>query len=118
MRLHIHIHHHYEGGGHDEMVEKLNFIMANIAELTQKVDDLQVALDAEQQQIMDAVNELSATIADLQALVADGGSEAERQALADKLDSIKSDLEATIIPPTEEEEEETETPETPEEPQA
>lgn len=70
--------------------------MANIQELTDKVDALQVALDAEQEQIAAAIAALQATIDELKALVADGGTPEQRQALADKLDAIKSDLEATI----------------------
>ncbi len=75
---------------------KLDNIMANITELTQKVDELQVALDAEQEQIRVAIEDLNQAIEDLQAMVADGGTAEERQALADKLDAIKGDLEQTI----------------------
>lgn len=70
--------------------------MATITELSQKVDDLQVALDAEQEQILAAIAGLNETIAALQALVVEGGTAEERQALADKLDAIKADLESTI----------------------
>lgn len=70
--------------------------MANIAELTAKVDALQTALDTEQQEIADAIAALQQSITDLQAMVADGGTVEERQALADKLDAIKADLEGTI----------------------
>lgn len=85
-------------------------IMATISELTQKVDalqtqvtDFQDAVNTEQQQVTDAINALNQTIADLQAIVASGGTEAERQALADKLTDIstglqtaKDDLASTI----------------------
>jgi len=77
---------------------KLDIIMANITELTQKVDDLQIALDAEQVQIAEAIAALQQAIIDLEAMVAEGGTAEERQALADKLDSIKTDLEATVAP--------------------
>lgn len=70
--------------------------MANIAELTAKVDALQASLDQEQQEIADAIAALQQSITDLQAMVADGGTVEERQALADKLDAIKADLEGTI----------------------
>jgi septal ring factor EnvC (AmiA/AmiB activator) len=76
--------------------KKLNTIMANINDLTAKVDALQASLDAEQQQIADAIAALNQSIIDLQAMVADGGTVEERQALADKLDAIKADLEGTI----------------------
>jgi len=39
---------------------------------------------------------LNQLVTELNALVADGGTEAERQALADKLDVITADLAATI----------------------
>lgn len=77
--------------------------MANIADLAAKVDALQTALDTEQQEIADAIAALQQSITDLQAMVADGGTVEERQALADKLDAIKADLEGTIssTPPVE-----------------
>jgi len=76
--------------------QKLDQIMADIQQLTAQVDELQVALDAEQEQIRQAIEGLNQTITDLQALVTAGGTEAERQALADKLTAIKADLEGTI----------------------
>lgn len=76
--------------------KNIKIIMANIAELTEKVDALQVALDNEQVQILGAIADLEQSIADLQVIVADGGTAEQRQALADKLDAIKSDLVATI----------------------
>lgn len=72
--------------------------MASIAELTQKVDALQAALDAEQQEIQDAIAALNTTVQELRDQIAnnEGGTVEERQALADKLDAIKSDLEGTV----------------------
>ena len=78
------------------LTEKFQQIMAKISELQAQVDELQVALDTEQQQIADALAELNATIEELRAIVADGGTEAERQALADKLTAITADLQGTI----------------------
>jgi hypothetical protein len=74
--------------------------MANIQELTAQVDELQTALDAEQEQILQSIGDLQQSIADLQALVADGGTAEQRQALADKLTAIKTDLEGTVTPET------------------
>lgn len=73
-----------------------NKIMATLQELETKVDELQVALDAEQQSIAEAIAALTQTITDLQALVADGGTVEQRQAIADKLDALKADLEGTV----------------------
>lgn len=80
--------------------------MPTIAELSAKVDELQTALDAEQQQVADLLAEknttietLNSTITDLQAQVANGGTEADRQAVLDKLTSLKADLESTVTPP-------------------
>lgn len=73
-----------------------SIIMASIAQLTKKVDDLQASLDAEQAQIAAAIAQLQTTIDDLRANATEGGTAEERQALADKLDAIKSDLEGTV----------------------
>lgn len=75
--------------------------MASIAQLTEKVDALQTALDAEQQEIQDAIAALNTTVQELRDQIAnnEGGTVEERQALADKLDAIKSDLEGTINKP-------------------
>lgn len=70
--------------------------MASISELSSKVDALQAALDSEQQEIADAIAQLNQTISDLQAIVSDGGTAEERQAIADKLDAITTDLQGTI----------------------
>jgi predicted RNase H-like nuclease (RuvC/YqgF family) len=83
-----------------KIIQKQNqSIMATITELTQKVDALQTqvtdltdAVNTEQQQITDAINALNATIAELQANIANGGTQEERQALADKLTQISTDL--------------------------
>lgn len=70
--------------------------MASIQELNDKVDTLQAALDAEQEQIAAAIATLQTTVTDLQALIADGGTTEERQAVADKLDTAIADLKATV----------------------
>jgi seryl-tRNA synthetase len=74
--------------------------MPTLQELSDKVDELQVSLDAEQVAIQAAIDALTAVAADLQtqldAAVAAGGTDADRQALLDKINSIKTDLEATI----------------------
>lgn len=88
-------------GENDSITEKLDQIMANIQELTAKVNELQTALDAEQVQIMEAINQLNEEITRLREDVAQGGTVEERQALADRLDAIKADLEGTVTPPTE-----------------
>lgn len=67
--------------------------MASISDLSAKVDQLQAALDNEQEQIKAAIDALTATVAELQV---SGGTEIERQALSDKLDSVIADLQATI----------------------
>lgn len=98
MGLHIHIHHHTDDKGEKSIIKFLKEIMANIQELQAKVDALQASLDAEQEQVAAAIAALQQSIIDLQAIVADGGTAEERQALADKLDEIKSDLESTVAP--------------------
>jgi len=77
--------------------------MATNKEIDAKVDELQTALDAEQQQVKDLLAEkettittLNETITTLQAQVADGGTPEERQATLDKLTALKTDLESTV----------------------
>lgn len=67
--------------------------MATIQELEAKVDEVQTALDEEQQQIANAVAAFEATIAELRA---SGGTAADRQRIADKLAATTADLKATI----------------------
>ena len=55
--------------------------MPTLQELSDKVDQLQTSLDAEQDSIATAIAGLKTTITDLEALVAAGGTEAERQAV-------------------------------------
>lgn len=71
--------------------------MATIAELSAKVDDLQVSLDAEQQKIADAIAALNLVIADLQAALAGAATPEAIQAVADKVDAVKADLESTSL---------------------
>lgn len=70
--------------------------MPTIQELNTKVDELQSALDSEQTDIQAAIDALTTANAELTALVAAGGTEAERQAVADKIDAVITDLKATI----------------------
>lgn len=70
--------------------------MATIAELSAKVDTLQTALDAEQEQIAAAIAALQQTVTDLNAIIAEGGTAEERQALSDKLDAVIVDLQGTV----------------------
>jgi hypothetical protein len=79
--------------------------MPTLLEIQTLADELQVALDAEQEQVAallaqkEAANiALQETIVGLEALVAEGGTAAERQALLDKLVATKADLEATVAP--------------------
>lgn len=70
--------------------------MASITDIAAAVAELQASLDAEQQQIADAIAGLTAQIAALEVLLGDGGTEADRQAILDSLAAIKADLEGTI----------------------
>lgn len=80
-----------------------------LQEIQALADELQVKLDAEQQQVKDLLAEkdntiaqLGETITSLQAQVAEGGTPEERQALVDKLTALKADLESTVPPAGEE----------------
>ncbi len=70
--------------------------MASITELQEKVELLQTALDAEQEQVAAAIAGLRASIVELEAILNDGGTEAQRQELLDKLDGIIVDLQGTV----------------------
>lgn len=69
--------------------------MASIQELSAKVDELQVDLDAKQEQIASALASLQQTVTDLQAQLADGGTPEDRQAVLDKLNAVIADLQST-----------------------
>jgi chromosome segregation ATPase len=76
-----------------------------LEEISAKADELQTALDAEQQQVATLLAEKDATIAtlgetitDLQTQIADGGTAEQRQAVLDKLNALKADLESTVAP--------------------
>lgn len=70
--------------------------MATVQELTDKIAEVQAALDAEQQQVADAIAALNATIADLQAQLAAGATPEQLQGFIDSLTAIKTDLEGTV----------------------
>lgn len=70
--------------------------MPTLQELSAKVDELQVALDAEQEQIQAAIDALNVIIADLRANIGDGGTADERQAVLDKINGVIEDLKGTI----------------------
>lgn len=79
--------------------------MPTLEEISAKADQLQTALDTEQQQVADLLAEKNATIenlngviTDLQGQIADGGTVEQRQAVLDKLNALKADLEATVPP--------------------
>jgi Tfp pilus assembly protein FimV len=67
--------------------------MPTLAELSAKVDELQTSLDEEQQQVANKIAELEAIAAELRTT---GGTDADRQAVADKIDAVAADLKATI----------------------
>jgi hypothetical protein len=76
--------------------------MPTLEEISAKADELQAVVDREQQQIADlraqnqaTIDTLNQTIAQLQA---EGGTDAGRQAVIDKLEILKADVEATVNP--------------------
>lgn len=66
------------------------------AELEAKADELQVALDAEQEQIAAVIEAQKAVIAEQEVLIADGGTVEDRQRVFDKMNGVLTDLQATI----------------------
>lgn len=71
--------------------------MATIAELSEKVDELQVSLDVEQQKIADAIAALNLVVVDLKASLEGAATPEAIQAVVDKVDAVKADLEATPL---------------------
>lgn len=79
--------------------------MPTLEEISAKADELQIALDAEQQQVADllalkeaAITSLTETVTNLEALVAEGGTAEQRQAVLDKLNGTLTDLQGTVAP--------------------
>jgi lipopolysaccharide biosynthesis regulator YciM len=66
-------------------------VMATFGQLQAQVDALEAAINNEQAQIQEIIDALNA-------LIADGGTVAERQALLDKLVAMQTDLEGTVTP--------------------
>ncbi len=74
-----------------------------LEQIQQKVNELQTALDAEQQQVKDlmakkdsTIQTLNANIIALEESVAEGGTAEQRQAVIDSLTALKTDLEGTV----------------------
>ena len=81
--------------------------MPTLQELSDKVSEVQTALDVEQQQVADLLAQKDATITTLNETIAqletEGGTEEGRAAVMAKLVAMKDDLEGTVTPGTTEE---------------
>lgn len=81
--------------------------MPTFAEISAKADELQISLDAEQQQVADLLAQKDATITTLNATITqlqtEGGTEEGRAAVLAKLVAMKADLEGTVTPGASEE---------------
>jgi len=80
-----------------------------IKDLEAKVVQLQTTVDAEQAEIAALLAQKDAAILALQeinaTLVAEGGTELERQAISESIDAVITDLQSTVVvetPPVEE----------------
>jgi ABC-type transporter Mla subunit MlaD len=80
----------------EEGLQNQATIMATVSQLGAKVDELQSAIDSEQEQIAGALSSLQSTVDELKAQIVAGGTEEERQAIADKLDAAVADVKSTI----------------------
>lgn len=78
------------------ILNKLNTIMATLAELTDKLNELQTSLDNEQAQVQTAIEGLTAQIAALNEQIANGASPEQLTEVVAQIEAIKSDLEGTI----------------------
>lgn len=79
----------------NHITKKTSKIMATIAQLNQKVDDLQLALDTKQEAIATAIAALEQAVKDAQAANQGAATAEELQALSDKMDGILADLTST-----------------------
>jgi hypothetical protein len=75
----------------------LNQIMSKIDELAAEVAKLQVSVDATQEKVLIAVSGLKATIASLEALLAEGASAEQIQAVIDAVKVVSADVESTEV---------------------
>jgi hypothetical protein len=75
----------------------LNQIMSKIDELSAEVAKLQVSVDATQEKVLIAVSGLKATIASLEALLAEGASAEQIQAVIDAVKVVSADVESTEV---------------------
>lgn len=101
MELHIHLHHH----GLERLENKINRLiiltkktMATLEEVTQKLAELQTAVDNEQQEIANALALLQDEVQRLTDIIAAGvGATPEQlQTVVDTINVIISDVKATI----------------------
>lgn len=69
--------------------------MSKIDDLNALVADLQASVDTKQASLAAAIAAFEQTIADLQALLATGATEAQLQTVIDSVTAAKTDLEAT-----------------------
>lgn len=75
-----------------EIMKKMDELILQAEALQTQVTDLTDAVNTEQQQVADAIAALNLQITELQAMITDGGTTEQRQALADKLTQISTDL--------------------------
>jgi len=101
MEIHIHLHHH----GLEKLEHKIDTLiistkkqMATLAELNQKVTDLQAAVDSEQQEIANALAALQAEVQRLNDIIAagTGATPEELQAVVDNISAVIADVQSTI----------------------
>ncbi len=103
--MNIHIYHHDHNS--DQINHKLDILMSKITDLQAEVESLQVSVDAEQAQIAillegqtATITALNAVIDDLKAQLAEVGSPTDIQAVIDRLEAIKADVESTVVETT------------------
>lgn len=87
------------------LLKKQLELMATIQELNDKVDQLQVALDAEQAEIAailtknsEVIAQLEAVVVTLQDTIANSATPEQLQAVSDKIDAAIADLQGTVTP--------------------